>query len=110
MSAHRSRFLAVVACLFLAASFTVHAAFSWFVGMTNGYFIDKSTGKPFIPHGIAYQTWNRPLGVWQTWDQINYDLDEMLKMGCNSIRIDMVWQHIEEKGDNQWSWENYDYL
>ncbi|MBN1270402.1 MAG: putative Ig domain-containing protein, partial [Kiritimatiellae bacterium] len=28
----------------------------------------------------------------------------------NSIRVDFVWQHIEEDGDNQWKWENYDYL
>ena len=81
-----------------------------FLGMQNGYFYDTDTGKPFVPHGIAYQTWNRPLGVWQTHDQIDYDLDEMKKMGANSIRVDFVWQHIEEKGDNQWSWENYDYL
>jgi len=86
------------------------AAFTGFVGMTNGYFVDKSTGKPFVPHGVAYQTWNRPLGVWQTPEQLRYDLDEMVKMNCNAVRVDFVWQHAEEKGDNQWSWENYDLL
>ncbi len=81
-----------------------------FIKMKNGYFCDSVTGQPWVPHGIAYQTWNRPLGVWQTFDQIDYDLDEMVKMGANSIRVDFVWQHIEEDGDNQWKWANYDYL
>ncbi|HPG00022.1 MAG TPA: beta-galactosidase [Kiritimatiellia bacterium] len=85
-------------------------AFDAFITIRDGYFFDPSTGKPWVPHGIAYQTWNRPLGVWQTHEQIDYDLDEMVKMGANSIRVDFVWQHIEENGDNQWSWDNYDYL
>jgi outer membrane protein assembly factor BamB len=86
------------------------AALNSFIKMKDGYFADSVTGKPWVPHGIAYQTWNRPLGVWQTHEQIDYDLDEMVKMGANSIRVDFVWQHIEEDGDNQWKWENYDYL
>ncbi|HPG00036.1 MAG TPA: beta-galactosidase [Kiritimatiellia bacterium] len=81
-----------------------------FIQMKDGYFFDPVTGKPWVPHGIAYQTWNRPLGVWQTKEQVDYDLDEMVKMGANSIRVDFVWQHIEENGDNQWKWSNYDYL
>ncbi len=84
--------------------------FSGFIGLRNGYFYDKATGQSWVPHGIAYQTWNRPLGVWQTQDQIDYDLDEMVKMGANSIRVDFVWQHIEEVGDQQFKWANYDYL
>jgi hypothetical protein len=51
-----------------------------------------------------------PLGVWQTPEQIDYDLDEMVKMGANSVRIDMVWQHIEEDEDNVFKWANYDYF
>ena len=86
------------------------AALQSFITMKDGYFYDPATGQPWVPHGIAYQTWNRPLGVWQTTNQIDYDLDEMVKMGANSIRVDFVWKHIEEKGDNQWSWGNYDYL
>jgi len=97
------------ACLLMFASHSA-SAFDGFIKMTNGYFFDSATGKPWIPHGIAYQTWNRPLGVWQTYKQIDYDLDEMKKMGANSIRVDFVWQHMEEAGDNQWSWTNYEYL
>ena len=86
------------------------SAFDAFITMKDGYFYDGATGKPWVPHGIAYQTWNRPLGVWQTFDQIDYDLDEMVKMGANSIRVDFVWKHVEESADNVFEWANYDYL
>ncbi|OGV43413.1 MAG: hypothetical protein A2X46_13410 [Lentisphaerae bacterium GWF2_57_35] len=94
----------------LASGITASGALPGYIKMRSGYFYDSATGDTFVPHGIAYQTWNRPLGVWQTKSQIDYDLDEMVKMGANSIRVDFVWQHIEEDGDNQWKWENYDYL
>ena len=100
----------VIALISLACACTVSAASPGFVKIRNGYFYDSVTGAPFVPHGIAYQTWNRPLGVWQTPQQIDYDLDEMVKMGANSIRVDFVWKQIEEKGDNQFEWDNYDYL
>ena len=101
----------VLAALTIAVlASTATAAFDGFIKMKDGYFVDAVTGKPWVPHGIAYQTWNRPLGVWQTKEQVDYDLDEMVKMGANSIRVDFVWQHIEEDGDNQWKWSNYDYL
>ena len=93
--------------------FTVASAFGGmqaFITMQDGYFFDTASGKPWVPHGIAYQTWNRPLGVWQTFEQIDYDLDEMVKMGANSVRIDIVWQHVEEDADNDFKWENYDYF
>ena len=97
-------------CLVMLAGPVASAQMSSFIKMTNGYFYDSASGKPWVPHGVAYQTWNRPLGVWQTTNQLCYDLDEMVKMGANSIRIDMVWQHIEERGDNIWNWTNYDYI
>ena len=94
----------------LLVSMKTYGEMQGFIKMKDGYFYNSATDEPWVPHGIAYQTWNRPLGVWQTTNQIDYDLDEMVKMGANSIRIDMVWQHIEEDGDNEWSWDNYDYL
>ena len=107
----KSRISLVLAFFFLLMLVgPASSALTGFVKMQNGYFYDSGAGQPWVPHGIAYQTWNRPLGVWQTFDQIDYDLDEMKKMGANSIRVDFVWQHIEEKGDNIWSWTNYDYL
>jgi beta-galactosidase GanA len=95
--------LLLVVLLTLTAS-----AFDRFITLTNGYLAEGN--KPWTPQGIAYQTWNRPLGVWQTYDQIDYDLDEMVKMGVNCLRVDFVWQHIEGDGDNQFNWTNYDYL
>lgn len=86
------------------------ASFQSFIEMRDGYFYNPSEDLSWVPLGIAYQTWNRPLGVWQSFDQLDYDLDEMVKMGANCIRVDFVWQHIEEKGDNLFSWDNYDYL
>ncbi|NCC50259.1 MAG: PKD domain-containing protein [Spartobacteria bacterium] len=80
-----------------------------FIEVQDGYFVDAATGEAWLPHGMAYQTWNRPLGVWQTHEQLEYDLDEMVKMGCNSLRVDFVWQHIEQTND-VFSWENYDFL
>ena len=97
--------LSVVLC-----GLSAEAELQSFITMKDGYFVEADTGKPWVPHGIAYQTWNRPLGVWQTHEQIDYDLNEMVKMGANSIRVDFVWKHVEEDGDNQWKWENYDYL
>jgi hypothetical protein len=106
----------VVFCAVCCAGLSAQA-FEGFIGLTNGYFYDQVTGETFVPHGVAYQTWNRPLGVWQTYDQIDYDLDEMVKMGANSVRIDMVWQHIEgdgatsvEEGDNNFAWEKWEYF
>ena len=104
------RLVPLVAAVLFSMACSSFAVLQGFVKMTNGYFYDSVSQKAFVPHGIAYQTWNRPLGVWQTHEQIDYDLDEMVKMGANSIRVDFVWQHIEEDGDNQWKWDNYDYL
>ncbi len=84
--------------------------FSNYITMQNGYFYDAGTGQAFLPHGVAYQTWNRPLGVWQTPNQIDYDLDEFVKLGGNSIRVDFVWQSIQATSQGQFSWSNYDYL
>ncbi len=81
-----------------------------FLTIKDSYFYDPTEGDHWLPHGIAYQTWNRPLGVWQTHEQIEYDLAEMEKTHVNSIRVDFVWKHIEETGDNQFTWANYDYL
>ena len=81
-----------------------------FITFKNGYLWDESKSDYWIPHGIAYQTWNHPLGMNQTFDQIDYDLDEMVKANVNSVRVDFVWKQIEAAGDNQFDWTNYDYF
>ena len=78
----------VIAVLLLVAVCHYAFAFDSFITMQDEYFYDPGAGEPWVPHGVAYQTWNRPLGVWQTQDQIEYDLDEMVKLGANSVRID----------------------
>lgn len=45
--------------------------------------------------GMAYQTWNKPLGIWQTEDQLIYDLETMRSMGIKSLRVEFVWSMIE---------------
>ncbi|KPK42528.1 MAG: hypothetical protein AMJ78_02245 [Omnitrophica WOR_2 bacterium SM23_29] len=101
-------FLFLVTSFFTVFNFCSTA--SAYISIKDGYFWDSEKDDYWLPHGIAYQTWNRPLGMWQTTDQIDYDLDEMVKAHVSSIRVDFVWKHIEEAGDNQFDWTNYDYL
>ena len=49
------------------------------------------------PLGIAYQTWNKPLGVWQSPEQMDYDFSEMERLGLKSARVEWVWGEIESK-------------
>lgn len=50
--------------------------------------------------GIAYQTWNKPLGVWQTPEQLEADLAAMEAIGIRSARVEFVWGNIETKPDH----------
>jgi len=106
----KTRLFVIMVSVVLLAGVGTAIGFEGFINIEDGYFIDSVTGDSWVPRGIAYQTWNRPLGVWQTHDQLDYDLDEMVKMGADSVRIDMVWQRIEGAGDNQFEWDDYDYL
>lgn len=63
-----------------------------------------------IAAGFSYQTWIADLGEWPTYEQLEWDIREMKKMGANSLRVDFVWKHIEEAGDNQFQWDRYDHL
>lgn len=49
--------------------------------------------------GVAYQTWNKPLGVWQSKEQIEYDFKKMNSLGVNSLRVELPWNVIEPKQD-----------
>ena len=68
--------------------------------MRDGYFFDTGTAQPWIPHGIAYQTWNRPLGVWQTQDQIVYDLAPSLDGALTDLMMAKAavcdWRWLDE--------------
>src|SRR6266478_4626575 len=72
--------------------------------ITNGYFWDPITTNYFIPRGIAYQTWNPPVGANQSFAQLDYDFLEFKKMHATSVRCEMVWGEIEiAKGTNDWT-------
>src|SRR6266496_4323393 len=64
--------------------------------ITNGYFWDPLARSYFIPRGIAYQTWNPPVGADQTFDQLEYDFIEFKKIYANSVRAEFVWNEVEK--------------
>src|SRR5882724_11987515 len=77
--------------------------------ITNGYFWDPIAGRYFIPRGIAYQTWNPPVGADQSFAQLDYDLLEFKKMYANSVRCELVWGEIET-ADGFYNWDKPDHL
>jgi hypothetical protein len=77
--------------------------------MRNAYFWDPLTTNYFIPRGIAYQTWNPPVGANQSFDQIDYDLLEFRKMHANSVRCEFVWSQVEI-ADDEYDWSKPDHL
>src|SRR5215510_15864097 len=95
--------------LLLVVSFAPMAqADGGFLRIRNGYFWDPLTADYFIPHGMAYQTFNPPVGANQSSEQLEYDLIEFKKMYCNSVRAEMVWNEIENpQGVLDWSKPDY---
>jgi hypothetical protein len=77
--------------------------------LRNGYFWDPATSQYFIPHGIAYQTWNPPVGANQSFEQLDYDLVEFKKMYANSVRAEFVW-NVVENPQGVFHWEKPDHL
>ncbi len=91
----------VLACL-LSASYAL--ANSGFLQIRNGYFWDPAKAEYFVPRGMAYQTFNPPVGANQTFEQLDYDLRECKKFYANSIRCEMVWNEVERsQGAFDWS-------
>ena len=80
-----------------------------FLQIRNGYFWDPVALDYFIPRGIAYQTWNPPVGADQSFAQIDYDLVEFKKMHANSLRVEMVW-NVVETAPGVFDWSKPDYL
>jgi hypothetical protein len=70
----------------------------------NGYFWDPATHDYFVARGLAYQTWNPPVGANQTFEQFDYDFVEFKKMYANSVRAEFVWNEVEKSpGVMDWS-------
>ena len=79
--------------------------------MRKGYFWDPLTGRPFIARGIAYQSWNPPVGANQSFAQLDYDLREFKKMYANSVRCEMVWNEVQRGPNNaDFDWRKPDFL
>ena len=91
----------------------IDPVYGGYIEIQNGYFwnpqLNQGSGGYWLPHGIAYQTWLKDLGQWQSPTQLRNDLDGMVEVGANAIRADFVWKHIEEE-DDTFSWDNYDML
>jgi len=75
----------------------------------GGYFWDPTTARFFYPHGVAYQSWNPPVGANQSLEQVGSDLLEFKKMHANSVRAEMVWNVVESKR-GQFDWSKPDFL
>jgi hypothetical protein len=63
--------------------------------LRHGYFWDPATQQHFLPRGLAYQTWNPPVGADQSFEQVEYDLKEFHKLHANSVRVEFVWNQVE---------------
>ncbi|MEW6157104.1 MAG: beta-galactosidase [Verrucomicrobiota bacterium] len=85
------------------------AAASGILQIREGYFWDPGTQKYFVPRGVAYQTWNPPVGAHQSFEQVEYDLTEFKKIYANSVRCEFVWSQVEV-ADDVYDWSKPDYL
>ncbi|NIP94053.1 MAG: hypothetical protein GWO24_11600, partial [Akkermansiaceae bacterium] len=75
----------------------------------DGYFWDPSTGGYFLPRGVAYQLWNPPVFANQSFEQVEYDFRQFVKMRANSVRAELVWGELEV-ADNVYDWTRADFL
>jgi hypothetical protein len=96
----------LLASLLLAAT---SAPAGGFLQIRDGYFWDPAAGDYFIPRGMAYQTWNPPVGADQSFEQLDYDLTEFKKMHANSVRCEMVWNEVE-RSPGVFDWSKPDHL
>src|SRR5258705_4548303 len=85
------------------------SADSGFLQIRNGYFWDPIKAEYFIPRGMAYQTFNPPVGADQSLEQLEYDLREFKKIHCNSVRCEMVWNEVE-RSQGAFDWSRPDFL
>lgn len=75
----------------------------------DGYFWNPETGNYFLARGPAYQSWNPPVFANQSFDQIEYDLRQFVKMRANSVRAELVWGELEIE-DGVYDWSRADFL
>ena len=80
-----------------------------YIRLQDGFFFDPIINNYWIPHGIAYLTWDDTRGQWQTPAELKHDLDLMSQMGVNAIRVDFIWKNIEITSAT-YNWSLYDML
>lgn len=100
---------------FLAAATALCAALSacgespGILQIRDGYFWDPGKREYFFPRGVAYQTWNPPVGANQTLQQVDYDLTEFKKIYATSVRCELVWSQVQ-RGPTDYDWSRADFL
>jgi len=99
----------VLSLLCLLASRPSASGEGGFLQIRNGYFWEPATAEYFVARGVAYQTWNPPVGANQTFEQLEYDLVEFKKLYANSVRVEMVW-NVVETSPGVYDWQKPDYL
>lgn len=75
----------------------------------GGYFWNPQTQSYFIPRGLAYQTWNPPVGANQSFAQLEYDFTEFKKLGATSVRAEFVWGAVET-ANGQYDWSKPEFM
>ena len=93
----------------LLAQLSTFAVSAGLLEMRNGYFWDGGAGEYVVPRGMAYQTWNPPVGANQSFAQLEYDFTEFKKMGATSVRAEFVWGEVEI-ADGQYDWSKPDFM
>ncbi|HEY2952301.1 MAG TPA: hypothetical protein VGK40_06955, partial [Verrucomicrobiae bacterium] len=88
---------------------TVGFAGNGFLQIRNSYFWDPAVQEYFIPRGMAYQTFNPPVGANQSLEQLEYDMIEFKKIYANSVRVEMVWNEVETSAGH-FEWAKPDFL
>jgi len=103
MKANTLRRMAGLALGILFSAGLAHAG-NGALELRKGYFWDPQQGDYFLARGMAYQTWNPPVGADQSVDQLRADLVEFKKLHCNSVRCEMVWSQVEPRaGEFDWT-------
>lgn len=80
-----------------------------FLTIRDGYFWDSGRREYYYPRGVAYQTWNPPVGANQTLAQMEYDLVEFRKIYANSVRCEFVWSQLQAQ-PGVYDWSRTDFL
>jgi hypothetical protein len=99
-----------VCTLLLIASYV--SATVTYVSLSSGdpYFISPTTQLQWFPKGVAYQTWDKDIGQWQTNAQIDYDLRQMKLYGVNSLYVTWNNRAIQDLAESRYDFNKTDYL